>query len=88
MTVGEKIQQRRKEKGWSQEDLAEQVGVSRQSISLWEKDQTTPSLENMKTLCRLFQISMDELLGQTPLPSPTQPLRLRPWSPPIGVRRF
>lgn len=73
MTVGEKIQQRRKEKGWSQEDLAEQVGVSRQSISLWEKDQTTPSLENMKTLCRLFQISMDELLGQTPLPSPTQP---------------
>ena len=39
MTVGEKIQQRRKEKGWSQEDLAEQVGVSRQSISLWEKDQ-------------------------------------------------
>lgn len=68
MTVGETIQKYRKENGWSQEDLAEQVGVSRQSISLWEKDQTTPSLENMKILCHLFQISMDELLGQKPLP--------------------
>ena len=91
MTVGEKIQQRRKEKGWSQEDLAEQVGVSRQSISLWEKDQTTPSLENMKILCRLFQISMDELLGQTPTPQPTQPppspaLVTTHWSPEFQTR--
>mgnify|MGYP006066961001 CR=1 FL=1 len=67
MTIGETIQRLRKEKGWSQEDLAEQVGVSRQSISLWEKDQTTPSLENMKILCQLFQITMDELLGQRPV---------------------
>ena len=50
-TLGKKICRHRKAKGYSQEELAELVGVSRQAISKWEADMTRPSFDNLQALC-------------------------------------
>ena len=63
MTLGEKIQQLRKVSGFSQEQLAELVGVSRQAISKWETDQSAPEIEKVLLLSKVFSVSTDELLG-------------------------
>lgn len=60
--LGEKIRKLRKENKISQEALAEKLGVSRQSISLWENDQTIPSMENIVAIANIFGVSTDELL--------------------------
>ena len=60
--LGEKIRNLRKENKISQEVLAEKLGVSRQSISLWENDQTMPSMENIIAIANIFGVSTDELL--------------------------
>lgn len=64
MTLGEKIHQLRKAGGLSQEQLAEMIGVSRQSISKWETDQSSPEIENLLALSKVFSLSTDELLGK------------------------
>jgi len=66
MELSERILQFRKALGLSQEQLAEQVGVSRQSISKWETGQSAPELDKVVALSRIFGISTDELLGNTP----------------------
>ena len=66
MELSENIVQFRKALGLSQEQLAEQVGVSRQSISKWETGQSVPDLDKLVTLSRVFGISTDELLGNEP----------------------
>ena len=63
MTIGEIIQKNRKELGLSQEELGEMLLVSRQTVSLWEKDQTVPTIDNMIRLKEVFGISVDEILG-------------------------
>ena len=63
MSLGEKIQQLRKAKGMSQEQLADALNVSRQAISKWETDQSSPELDKIVTLSRLFSVTTDELLG-------------------------
>ena len=63
MTVGESIQKHRKQLAWSQEELGNKLLVSRQTISLWEKDQTLPTIDNLIRLKALFGVSVDELLG-------------------------
>ena len=62
MTLGEKIQQLRKAAGISQEQLAEQLDVSRQSISKWELNDAVPEINKIVMLSELFSISTDELL--------------------------
>lgn len=62
MTLGEKIQQMRKAAGISQEQLAEQLDVSRQSISKWECNDAVPEINKIVLLSDLFSVSMDELL--------------------------
>jgi len=62
MTVGEKIAKLRTEAGISQEELAEQINVSRQSISKWEIDQAIPQIDKILLLCDYFHVSADELL--------------------------
>ena len=62
MTIGEKIAHLRTVSNMSQEQLAEKISVSRQSISKWEMDQSYPQIENVLQLCELFNISTDELL--------------------------
>ena len=63
MTFGEKIFKLRKERGLSQEDLAMQITVSRQAVSRWEKETSTPDTENIVQLCKLFNVSSDYLLN-------------------------
>jgi len=62
MTIGEKIAQLRTEINISQEELAEKIDVSRQSISKWEMNQAMPQIDKILVLCDLFNISADELL--------------------------
>lgn len=62
MILAEKIVLLRKMKGMSQEDLAEQLGVSRQSISKWEGAQTVPDLKRILSMAELFGVSTDTLL--------------------------
>ena len=63
MELSNQILQARKALGLSQEQLAEQIGVSRQSISKWETGQSAPELDKLVALSRVFGISTDELLG-------------------------
>ena len=62
MKLADKLFELRKEKGWSQEKLAEQINVSRQSISKWESGQALPELEKVVELSKIFQVTTDYLL--------------------------
>ena len=62
MTFGEKIQALRKSRGWSQEQLAEQIGVSRQALSKWENGTAIPDTNNVVQLAKLFGVTTDYLL--------------------------
>ena len=61
MEIGEKIMGLRKKQGLSQEELAEKVGVARQTISKWELGETSPDLKQAKELSKIFKMSLDEL---------------------------
>lgn len=61
--IGKKLVQFRKNKGLSQEELAEDVGVTRQTISNWELNETAPDLKQAQKLGEIFNISLDELVG-------------------------
>lgn len=62
MILADKIIQLRKKNGWSQEELADRMRVSRQAVSKWEAAQTTPDLEKILMLSKLFGVSTDYLL--------------------------
>ncbi|MBO7668696.1 MAG: helix-turn-helix transcriptional regulator [Firmicutes bacterium] len=62
MILADKIIELRKKNGWSQEELAEQLGVSRQSISKWESAQSVPDMARVIRLSELFGVSTDYLL--------------------------
>ena len=62
MTLGEKLQKLRKARSWTQEELAEKVGVSRQSLSKWESDGALPDTANIILLADLFGVTTDYLL--------------------------
>ncbi len=62
MTFASRLIKLRKEKGWTQEYLAEKMAVSRQSVSKWESDRSVPELEKILTLSELFDVSTDYLL--------------------------
>lgn len=62
MNFGERLQELRKQKNLSQEQLADLLHVSRQTISRWETSQTTPDLSSLEKLCELYEMSYDELL--------------------------
>lgn len=63
MEIGNKILELRKKNNLSQEKLAEQVGVARQTISKWELGETSPDLKQSKKLSEIFNISLDELVN-------------------------
>jgi len=76
MILADKIIQLRKKSGWSQEELAHQLGVTRQSVSKWEGGQSVPDLERLLQMSRVFGVSTDYLLKDeledSPLPIPAQ----------------
>lgn len=61
MGVGNKMNELRKQNNLSQEQLAEKLGVARQTISKWELGETSPDLEQSKLLSQIFNISLDDL---------------------------
>ena len=63
MEIGKKIMDLRKKNGLSQEELAEKVGVARQTISKWELGETSPDLKQSKELSKIFNVSLDELVN-------------------------
>ncbi|MEF9892189.1 helix-turn-helix transcriptional regulator [Anaerorhabdus sp.] len=62
MSIGSKLSELRKKNNYSQEDLAEKLNVTRQTISKWELDETSPDLNSAKQLSIIFQISLDDLV--------------------------
>lgn len=82
MTFAEKLFTLRKAHGYTQEDVAEKLGVSRQAVARWEAGETTPELKLLHGLCKLFDVSADYLIHddwtepqppaapQTPAPTP------------------
>ena len=75
MTMGEKIQDLRRRSGMSQDALAEQLGVSRQAVSKWERDEAVPEADKIVGLAKVFHVSTDYLLMDEPAPqaAPSQP---------------
>ena len=65
MTLGERIQKYRKMKGLSQEELGKQLHVSRQTISKWESNQSSPDIQSCKAMADVFGISLEELLDES-----------------------
>lgn len=63
MTLAEQIQILRKEKGLSQEELGEKLGVARQSVSKWESGTTIPELDKLIAMSKLFGVSVGSILG-------------------------
>ncbi len=88
MTLGEKIYRLRAEKGLSQEAFGDMLGVSRQSVSKWETDQSQPELEKIVAISELFEVSTDYLLKEN-LEKPqtartaddVEPVHVRPKRP-------
>ena len=64
--LGEKIRKLRKGRKISQEELAEKLGVSRQSVSLWENGQTQPTIENIIAIAEVFGVATDDILKDKP----------------------
>ena len=62
MILADKITALRKKAGWSQEELAEQLGVTRQSVSKWEGAQSVPDMDKVVQMSRLFGVTTDFLL--------------------------
>lgn len=60
------LQQLRKLRGLTQEDLAERVGVSRQAVAKWESGETSPDLEKSRLLAQVFGVSLDDLVDYEP----------------------
>lgn len=75
MTFGEKLKALRKEKGYSQEQLAVLLDVSRQAVSKWESDRGLPEIEKLLQLSGLFGVTLDHLLKEEPLAAPPPPGR-------------
>ena len=82
MDLSQRIQQMRKQKGLSQEELAERLGVSRQAVSKWESAQSTPEVEKIVAMSEFFAVTTDYLLKGTqgPAPDEQQAKHTRPFA--------
>lgn len=69
LSLGENLLDLRKKSGLSQEDVADKLGVSRQTVSKWETDQTVPELIKAKLLSQLYNVSYDYLISGSNLGS-------------------
>lgn len=83
MTLGQRIQELRKQNNLSQEALGEKLGVSRQAISRWEMDGAVPEVDKLIAMSRLFHLTVGQLLGEEAL-APT--LESEYQSPPSHKR--
>ena len=73
MTFQDRLHRLRRERGLSQEGLAEIVGVTRQAVQKWESGASRPDMDNLTALARYFGVSLDYLTGKTNSPVPGMP---------------
>ena len=73
MSLSDNLQRLRKEKGLSQEDVAQKLFVSRQSVSKWENGNAEPGIKDLTTLADMFGVTLDELVGRAASDSPAVP---------------
>lgn len=76
MDIGEKIKTLRKSKNKSQETLAFDIGVSRQTINKWETNKAQPNTENLLLLCSIFEVSADYFFESEPVDNDEQDITL------------
>ena len=62
MILADKIIRLRKKNGWSQEELADKMNISRQAVSKWERDLSFPDISSIPKLAEIFEVSVDELI--------------------------
>lgn len=78
MTFGDQLKKARKDKELTQEELAEKLNLSRQTILRWEKNQVFPDISNLKTVAQVLDVSFDYLLGEEkPTKAPIAEMNLR-----------
>ena len=81
MEFNNKLYELRKKKGLSQEELANRLNVSRQTISKWEVGDSTPDMDKLAAISELFQVSLDELvLDKVPEKAPEKPAKSELYS--------
>lgn len=62
MSLSTNLIKLRDREGWSQEQLAEKLGVSRSTVAKWESGKGVPKIENLVVLCDLFQVTLDSMI--------------------------
>ena len=93
MSIGQNIKKYRKEKGYTQRELADLIGVSVQAVSKWENNSAVPDLERIVKMSEIFGISIDELIkGETTEGSSREALKSEPpqvlRNPPMPTRKI
>ena len=63
-TLGKRIKELRREKGLLQDDIAREIGVSKGTVSVWERDARKPEYDTLQQLCEYFQVNLGYLLGE------------------------
>ena len=69
MTLGEKLSEKRRAKGFTQDDVAEKLGVTPKAVSKWENDASCPDISLLPTLASLYETTIDELLSKESAPA-------------------
>ena len=82
MTFGEKLKEARKNTGFTQEELAERLGVSRAAVAKWETDKGLPDIDNLKAMAALLDVSIDYLLDDG------EPIDLSVTKKAIDIRKY
>lgn len=62
MSIGEQLKRLRESKGFSQEDVAKKIGVTRQAVYKWENDKSYPDIDNLILLSEMYNVTLDELI--------------------------
>lgn len=80
-TLGQRIAQQRQRKGLSQKELAQEMGVARQTIYNWETDASMPSIRNMEKLCKILKINIEYFTKNAPLRDETEIVTVEWYAP-------
>lgn len=87
--IGETITQLRKQKRWSQQVMATRLGIAKSTYAGYESGYREPSLDTLRQLAELFEVSLDRMVGQDEaeqsVPAPIRPAAAEPDDPELGI---